>query len=381
MKHCLFILLVVVLSACTKPQKTPYLTLKPDIPISDKIELYYLEDTYTLFDVTTIDEESSNIYFRKDTVPEGIYELRINNKPIAPIIISSALPFSINGNFAAGLEQLSVTNNEETKALWKAKLIANTLTNEIQQVAINIPDSLPENEFNRYRDSLYLEINGLIDNTRNKLNKLNKKHQKSLLPLFLVKLQAGNHRIFHPENNSDEYYELSNHLKNQYPKYAPVQQFAFQIDSLMSWNVFNSITKEGRKLPSISIPNAWGQEFVIDSIDDKPTLFLIWNSTDKASRDITKRFMRWSWPYRNKGVQVCMISLDDNKDDWLTAIKQDRLAVLHLSDLKGKQSQIMDQLGLKTIPTLLLINKEKIIVKRTTELEKLTASIEEIIKN
>ena len=197
---------------------------------------------------------------------------------------------------------------------------------------------------------------------------------------MLVKLQAGNHLIFHPENNSEEYYEVCNHLKERFPDYAPVQKFAFQIDSLMSWNIFNSITKEGRKLPSIAIPNAWGQKIVIDSINNKPTLFVIWKSTDQACRAVSKRLMRWTWPYRNKGLHLCMISLDEDKSDWLAAIKQDRLTVLHLSDLKGLESPVLDQLGLRTIPSFLLVNEDKIIVKRTTELEMLSASITEIIK-
>ena len=381
MKYWFLLIPFITLLACSKPQKAPYLTLKPDLPIEGQAELYFLEDDYTLFDVAQSNEESTKLYFRKDSVPEGIYELRINNKPIAPLIISSTMPFSLSGNFNLELEKLAINNNDETKALWQAQIMTNALSEEIKKIAANLPDSLPETDFLKHKDSLYQEVNRIIDDTRDKLNKLSKKHQKSLLPLLLVKLQAGNHLIFHPENNSDDYYEVSNHLKGRYPDYAPVQKFSFQIDSLMNWNVFNSITKEGRKLPSLTLPNAWGQNHTIDSISDKPTLFIIWNSSEERSKEMSKNLMRWTWPYRKKGLQICMISLDDNKKEWLNTIKKDRLAFLHLSDLKGQQSPVLEQLGLSTIPTFLLVNKDKTIVKRSTELEMLTKSITEIIKN
>jgi len=381
MKHWFIIISVAVFTACSKPQKAPYLTLKPDLPISGQAELYYLSDDYTLFDVASGNEDNSNLCFRKDSVPEGIYELRINQERIAHLIISSSMPFSISGNFIPDLSQLTITNNDETKALWKAKSITQQLDHDIRQLATNLPDSLPEKQYAVYKDSLYQQVSHLIESTRNKIDQLKMKHEKSLLSLLLVKLQAGNHLIFHPENNSEDYYEVCNHLKGRYPNYVPVQKFAFQIDSLMSWNVFNSITKPGRKLPAITIPNAWGKQVLIDSLVTKPTLFILWKSSDTASRTITKKLMRWSWLYRSKGLQVCMISLDDNKNDWLTAIKEDRLSLLHLSDLKGINSPMMDQMGLKSVPTLLLVNTDKIIVERTTELELLTESIREIIKN
>ncbi len=244
MKYWLIILLLAAQVACKKPQRTPYLTLKPDLPIEGQAELYFLEDTYSLFDIATINEENTDLYFRKNIVPEGIYELRINNRIVASIIINSSLPFFISGDFSLSPDQLHISNNDETKALWQAQQLTRSLSEEIRKITYNLPDSLPKKVFESYKESLYQTIDMLIIQSRAKINKISKKHQKSLLPLMLVKLQAGNHLILHPENNSEDYYEICNHLKSRYPDYIPVQKFAFQIDSLMNKDIFNSNSNE-----------------------------------------------------------------------------------------------------------------------------------------
>ena len=140
MKPWSVLLLLVALAACSKPQKIPYLTLNPDLPVTGQAELYFLEKDYSLFDIATADKDNTRLYFRKDSVPEGIYELRINNKAVTPLIISNGLPFSISGNFNANPTQLTITNNEETIALRQAQLMTQALSEEIKNVAANMPD-------------------------------------------------------------------------------------------------------------------------------------------------------------------------------------------------------------------------------------------------
>lgn len=381
MKNGLLLFISVLIFACSKPLKTPYLTLKPDVPISGQVELYYLNSEYTLFDAAIPNEGNADLCFRKDTIPTGFYELRIDRKAIAKLIISSAMPFSISGSFDLDNPNLVIVGNEETKALWKAQELSSQLNDEILNISEAIPDSILSEKFIPTRDSIYTLINKNISTKAQEIEKLNQKHRNSLLSLLTIQLKAGNHPIFHPDTYIDYYNETNNHLTATYPKYKPVAAFSHTVDSLMNWSLFNSISKEGRKIPSIEIPDAWNQMVKIDELDSIPTLFVIWKSDNIEARNITKQLMRWTWSYRNRGLKLCMISLDDNQEQWLTAIKEDHLACLHLSDLKGNESKVLQQLGLKQEPYLLLIDKHKNIVKRATELDELSFSLQQLMKN
>ena len=369
------------LFSCSKPQKVPYLTLSTQGQYVNSAELYLLENDYQLFDRAFTEAETERLIFIKDSVPEGIYQLRIDGKTIATLLLNSTAPAVIKGDFKTTQAKLSITGNAQTAALWKCQQIVQEIEESIAKIATQIPDSIKENAYWQARDSIYRLINHEIESKTAEILKINKNNRNSLLPLLTVQMKAGNHFIINPSKESDLIYEVSNQLTNLYPHYAPVKVFAKRVDSLMTQNVFNSITKEGRTLPSLTIPDAWKQNVIIDSLLTKPTLFVLWKSDNEASRLITKQIMRWSRTYRNQGLQLCMISFDTDKNTWLSAIKQDRLAVQHLSDLKGESSPILNQLGLTSIPYLILVDKNKIIVKRTKELEELSVSVQQLMKN
>ncbi len=381
MKYVLIVISTVLLIACSKPQKTPYLVLKPDKPMTGVVELYSLANGNQVFDRAIEVPDKGQLVFIKDSVPEGIYELRVGTEPIATIIISSPFPTSISGSFQSNDIQLSINGNAETKALWKCEYLAAQANDQIAQTVANLPDSLVKDQFLVHRDSLYNAINKIITDKANEINRISNNHRSSLLPLLIMQLKAGNHLIFNPGEYADLYYEVSNQLQNSYPNYPPVKLFARQVDTLMEHNLFNAITKEGRTLPSVSIPDAWNQEVLIDNLVDKPTLFVLWKSQDEASRAITKQLMRMTRSFRNQGLQICMISFDTDRESWLKAIKEDRLAVLHLSDLKGDASPVLQQLGLTSVPYMLLVDQNKIVVKRSREIEELTASLRQLMKN
>lgn len=381
MKHISLIFFAIVLVACSKPQKTPYLTLKPDIRISGEAELFILNDGYRLYDKGLIDEETNQLFFIKDSVPEAIYELRVNGQATATILINGTFPFSINGNFNDESPTLNIVGNDVTKTLWKCESSVRKLEKEIAQITSNIPDSIIAEDFIRVRDSIYNRINTSIERRAKEIKRLQKNYRNTLLPLLLSQLKAGNHYLFNHEREADYLYETSNQLSSLYPNYLPVRGFASEVDSIMNQNLFNSLTKEGRTLPSITIPNAWNQPISLDTLITKPTLLVLWKSDDVNSRQISKQLMRWTRSYRRQGLQVSMISFDKNKDSWLNAIKEDRLALLHLSDLRGETSPILKEFGLSALPSLLLLDENRIIVKRAKELEELSPAIQQIIKN
>ncbi|GEM_PF-4677017 len=381
MKSVTITLCVLILLACSKPQRTPFLVLKPDAHISHPVELYYLNDDYQLIDMASEEDENGNISFRKDSIPFGYYQLRINNQAIAPLIISDHMPFSISGDFNLSAPNLTISGNEATKTLWQLSNLKNQVNQEIAKVVKAIPDSTKTELYPQIKDSINARIQSVLSNGYEEAQLLLSKNAGHLVSKDILQLKAGNHYFFDPAHNSKVYAKVSNDLLNKYPDYPPILQFKAQVDSLLNWNAFDKRSREGSTIPSISVPDAWGEVIRIDSLIEAPTLLVIWNSQQEASREITKQLMRWSRSYRNKGLKIVMLSTDKDRAQWLQAIKDDRLALLHLSDLKGEDSPVIHELGLPSIPQLLLIDSNKKIVKRCTELEMLHDSLQQLIKN
>jgi peroxiredoxin len=68
--------------------------------------------------------------------------------------------------------------------------------------------------------------------------------------------------------------------------------------------------------------------------------------------------------YHDKGFNVLGVSLDDSREDWLNAIKNDGLVWTQVSDLKGWSNQAAALYAISSIPSNLLLDPEgKIIAK------------------
>ena len=85
--------------------------------------------------------------------------------------------------------------------------------------------------------------------------------------------------------------------------------------------------------------------------------------------------------YKNKNFTILGVSLDEDRAAWLKAIRKDKLAWKHVSDLKGWQSAPAAQYGITSIPHSVLIDKTGKIIARQLRGEQLGAKLDEIFKS
>jgi thiol-disulfide isomerase/thioredoxin len=67
--------------------------------------------------------------------------------------------------------------------------------------------------------------------------------------------------------------------------------------------------------------------------------------------------------YKDNGLKIISISLDDKMKDWQRILKQVDAPWIHLSDLKGKRSALTEAYDVENIPRSLLVDKNGIIIE------------------
>ncbi|MGO4290481.1 peroxiredoxin family protein [Chitinophaga sp. RAB17] len=82
--------------------------------------------------------------------------------------------------------------------------------------------------------------------------------------------------------------------------------------------------------------------------------------------------------YHSKGLEILGVSLDDKKDAWLKAIKDDGLEWAHVSDLKGWKNDVAKEYNIRAVPSNFLIDKEGKIVAVDLRGEELSQKLQEI---
>lgn len=142
---------------------------------------------------------------------------------------------------------------------------------------------------------------------------------------------------------------------------------------------------DGTKLTAVGNP---APPFTQNDVDGKPVSL----SSFRGSYVFVDFWASWCGPcrlenphvvkvfhqYHDKGFAVVGVSLDDQRDRWLEAIKKDKLDWTQLSDLKGNENQVAIEYGVKGIPMNFLMDKEGKIIARGlygNELEKKLAEL------
>lgn len=82
--------------------------------------------------------------------------------------------------------------------------------------------------------------------------------------------------------------------------------------------------------------------------------------------------------YHSKGLEILAVSLDDKKDAWLKAIKDDGLEWAHVSDLKGWKNVVAKAYNINAVPSNFLIDKDGKIVAKDLRGEELSQKLAEI---
>ncbi|MCL5247201.1 AhpC/TSA family protein [Cellulophaga sp. 20_2_10] len=114
---------------------------------------------------------------------------------------------------------------------------------------------------------------------------------------------------------------------------------------------------------------------------NKYMLLDFWASWCGPCRKENPNVLKVYTKYKEKGFDVLAVSIDDNKDSWLKAIKDDNMPWTQVSDLKGRDNLAAKLYSVSGIPASFLINSEGLIVAIDLRGEELDKKLEELFKN
>ncbi len=137
----------------------------------------------------------------------------------------------------------------------------------------------------------------------------------------------------------------------------------------------------GQKAPEIYGTNPDGQAF--DPAKSKKKIYLIdfWRAGNEVSRMnhlqmASKLFFQVN---NNKDFGIISINLDQEKDFWLKAIKEDGMKWPQYSDLKGNESENVRAWGISKVPTYYLLDGNWKVLQRDIEYKDISFEISDYL--
>lgn len=134
-------------------------------------------------------------------------------------------------------------------------------------------------------------------------------------------------------------------------------------------------TAVGVVMPNIYLPDTTNKMSTVYE-PGKFTFIDFWASWCTPCRQQNPELVKIYNQYSGKGFSIVSVSLDDNKEIWMNAIKKDKLSWRQLSDLKGWESLAVKSFYITAVPMNFLVDANGIIVAKNLHVTNLKTILE-----
>jgi peroxiredoxin len=178
--------------------------------------------------------------------------------------------------------------------------------------------------------------------------------------------------------------KLLNETAGKHPDHERLAEFKRTLDAQIAMQrQAETITLwNGKSAPEISLPDANGKQVSLSSYRGKYVLVDFWASWCKPCRIENPVVVNAYNKFKDKNFAILGVSLDEKKENWLKAIKDDKLAWTHVSDLQGWQSEAVKIYGFGElgIPYNVLIDPSGKVIAERLRGSDLEAKLAELLK-
>ena len=138
-------------------------------------------------------------------------------------------------------------------------------------------------------------------------------------------------------------------------------------------------TSVGQPAPDFTLNDPSGKAISLSAYKGKFVLIDFWASWCGPCRGENPNVVAAYEKYHGKGLEILAVSLDEQKDKWMSAIEKDGLSWTHVSDLQGWNSPAAALYGVQSIPANFLLDKEGKIIAKDLRGNALHETLEQVL--
>jgi peroxiredoxin len=194
-----------------------------------------------------------------------------------------------------------------------------------------------------------------------------KKHPNSYVAFDLVQ----NYAVVIEEPESFE--PMFNALSPQFKNSAEGKKMAYNLAMVKKFAI-------GQPIMDFTQNDVNGKPVSLSSLKGKYVLVDFWASWCGPCRMEYPYIHKAYDQFKDKNFQVIGVSLDDKKNLWINAIKDNHFDWVEVCDLKGRQNEVALAYGISAIPQSLLVDPNGIIIAKNLRGDDLIEKLKEVIK-
>lgn len=138
-------------------------------------------------------------------------------------------------------------------------------------------------------------------------------------------------------------------------------------------------TAPGQPMPSLQLTDLYGQRLQLPPVAGRPTLVVFWATWAKNMYGLMRVLRQVHRTYGQR-LSMVFISLDYDQEQCRRRVKSDTIPGRIICDGRAFESPIVQQTGLTSVPTVLLLDEQGRIKERIIETDNLADDIDRLMR-
>jgi peroxiredoxin len=324
-------------------------------------------------DSMEIDSDGDFKLCDEEITEPGFYRLRVGPKNYVVLLLEDGDNAEVIGNAFDFYKSYEVTGSSESAKLRDL--------DRIIRKDYELVDSL-------HKSFMKLQSEGLydMDSVKQSMDAIFKSAQEKKVAFVENFIEENSNSLstlsaiqsLRFDDNAELFDKVASNLATAHPNSEYVKQFKMQLVDLRAKQQAAARTEIGAVAPEIVVQTPDGETIKLSDFRGQVTLVDFWAAWCRPCRAENPNVVRVYKKYHDKGFEVFGVSLDKDKESWVTAIQQDGLPWKHGSELRHFQSSFVPAYNLGSIPMTYLLDENGVIIAKGLRGPQLEAKLQEI---
>ena len=284
------------------------------------------------------------------------YYLTYKGNKLASLVLKAGDKVSVKvDTLGAGL---AIEGSEESLLLGQYEKGLATVSAQMAQMSEQMNAAIEKKDLAAAED-LKIKMGKSYVNYRRGLIKTIMENPYSFANINALYQQVGQQLpVFSSENDYLLVERVHDSLATLYPSSVYLQSLKEQISGAknaiaLAEKIYEAETKS---FPNLSLPDINAKNIELSSLEGKPFILMFWTISEPSQKMFNNDLKELYRKYRNSGLEIYQVSLDEDKTAWASAVKDQQLPWISVCDGKGPASPAVVAYNLLTVPTMFVFN-------------------------